>query len=146
MPEKLRTGDLGKVMLATVREAPGLREAERILGTGNLFIGDQNENCSGGPFFTGLTAWLYQRGIQRVLCEGGPSLLSSLLAAGIVDELNISIVPTLLGGFGPTLLPRGTNSLNGLSLNRMLVAADGTLFGSWTVASRCGGVPTGEER
>ena len=37
------------------------------------------------------------RGVRRVLCEGGPTLLRSLLEAGLVDELLLTIAPRLLG-------------------------------------------------
>jgi riboflavin biosynthesis pyrimidine reductase len=33
-----------------------------------------------------------------VLSEGGPALLSAALAAGVVDELDLSIAPALVGG------------------------------------------------
>ncbi len=38
-----------------------------------------------------------RRGVRRVLCEGGPTLLRSLLEAGLVDELLLTIAPRLLG-------------------------------------------------
>ena len=38
-----------------------------------------------------------RRGVRRVLCEGGPTLLRSLLEAELVDELLITIAPRLLG-------------------------------------------------
>ena len=41
---------------------------------------------------------LVGRGLGRVLCEGGPALLSSALAAGVVDELCLTVSPRLLGG------------------------------------------------
>lgn len=37
------------------------------------------------------------RGVRRVLCEGGPTLLRSLLEAGLLDELLLTIAPRLLG-------------------------------------------------
>jgi riboflavin-specific deaminase-like protein len=37
-------------------------------------------------------------GVQRVLCEGGPHLALQLLAAGLIDELFLTIAPTLAGG------------------------------------------------
>jgi riboflavin biosynthesis pyrimidine reductase len=43
-------------------------------------------------------AALRERGLRRVLCEGGPSLFGSLLAADVVDELCITIEPTLEAG------------------------------------------------
>jgi len=36
--------------------------------------------------------------VQSLLCEGGPHLATALLAAGIVDELFLSLSPTLVGG------------------------------------------------
>ena len=38
-------------------------------------------------------AALAERGLRHVLCEGGPTLLASALAAGVVDELALSLVP-----------------------------------------------------
>lgn len=38
-----------------------------------------------------------RRGARRVLCEGGPTLLRSLLEAGLVDELLLTVAPRLLG-------------------------------------------------
>lgn len=37
-------------------------------------------------------------GVHTVLCEGGPHLNAQLLAAGLVDELFLSLAPTLAGG------------------------------------------------
>ncbi|HVA74116.1 MAG TPA: pyrimidine reductase family protein [Acidimicrobiales bacterium] len=37
------------------------------------------------------------RGLQRVLCEGGPSLLNSLIAANLVDEMCVTISPLMAG-------------------------------------------------
>lgn len=37
-------------------------------------------------------------GIQSVFVEGGPAIVSSLLRAGLVDELLVYIAPALLGG------------------------------------------------
>lgn len=40
---------------------------------------------------------LARRGHERVLCEGGPTLLRSLVAADLLDELCITFSPWLLG-------------------------------------------------
>lgn len=37
-------------------------------------------------------------GLPRVLTEGGPSLLGALIAGGLLDELCLTIAPTLVGG------------------------------------------------
>lgn len=41
---------------------------------------------------------LADRGLGRVLCEGGPHLLGSLAAAGRLDELCLTLAPLLAGG------------------------------------------------
>jgi riboflavin biosynthesis pyrimidine reductase len=46
----------------------------------------------------------------RLLCEGGPSLVTSLLAEGLVDELCLNIAPTLVGGSRHTRLLDGLPS------------------------------------
>ena len=43
---------------------------------------------------------LGEAGADLVLCEGGPSLNGQLLAAGVVDELCLSLAPMLVGGDG----------------------------------------------
>ncbi|MHB8240545.1 MAG: dihydrofolate reductase family protein [Solirubrobacteraceae bacterium] len=37
-------------------------------------------------------------GVESLLCEGGPHLSAQLLAAGLVDELYLSVAPKLVGG------------------------------------------------
>ncbi|MGC5222337.1 bifunctional diaminohydroxyphosphoribosylaminopyrimidine deaminase/5-amino-6-(5-phosphoribosylamino)uracil reductase RibD [Micromonospora sp. DT81.3] len=41
---------------------------------------------------------LHARGIQRVFVEGGPTLASAFVAAGLADEVLAYIAPVLLGG------------------------------------------------
>ncbi|MFD4423092.1 bifunctional diaminohydroxyphosphoribosylaminopyrimidine deaminase/5-amino-6-(5-phosphoribosylamino)uracil reductase RibD [Agromyces sp. NPDC058484] len=41
---------------------------------------------------------LQRRGIRSLFVEGGPTLASAFLAAGLVDELLVYLAPTLLGG------------------------------------------------
>jgi riboflavin biosynthesis pyrimidine reductase len=40
---------------------------------------------------------LAARGLRRVLCEGGPSLLAGLAAAGLLDEVCLTVSPLLAG-------------------------------------------------
>jgi riboflavin biosynthesis pyrimidine reductase len=42
-------------------------------------------------------AGLHERGLRHILCEGGPHLLGSLTAAGLVDEVCLTISPLLTG-------------------------------------------------
>lgn len=49
---------------------------------------------------------LADRGLTRVLCEGGPITFAALAAAGVVDELCLSMTPLLVGP-GPTRVTDG---------------------------------------
>jgi len=40
---------------------------------------------------------LAERGLRRLVCEGGPTLFGTALAAGIVDELCLTLSPLLTG-------------------------------------------------
>ena len=53
---------------------------------------------SGGVDLQRMAAELAARGLHQVLCEGGPTLFGSLLAADLVDELCLTISPLLVGG------------------------------------------------
>jgi riboflavin biosynthesis pyrimidine reductase len=50
---------------------------------------------------------LEERGLTRILSEGGPIAFGSLAVAGVVDELCLSITPMLVGP-GPTRIVDGT--------------------------------------
>ena len=78
---------------------------------------------------------LAERGLEHVTGEGGPALFRSALAAGIVDELDLSIAPTLVGG-GPRLL--GDAGLPELLRGRLLqvLEEDGVLFTRYAVERR----------
>jgi 5-amino-6-(5-phosphoribosylamino)uracil reductase len=41
--------------------------------------------------------------VRLLLCEGGPTLFGSLVAAGLADELFLTVAPTLAGGDGPPI-------------------------------------------
>jgi riboflavin biosynthesis pyrimidine reductase len=71
-------------------------------------------------------AVLSDRGLRRVLCEGGPHLLTELLAAGHVDELCLTVSPTLVGG-DLHLLANPLPTPVGLRLEHLL-EDDGSLF------------------
>jgi riboflavin biosynthesis pyrimidine reductase len=55
----------------------------------------------------------HEHAIESVLCEGGPTLNHQLASADLLDELCLTVAPTLLGGgskpiFGAQRLPSGT--------------------------------------
>lgn len=45
-----------------------------------------------------LLAALAERGLHRVVCEGGPTVLAEIVAEGALDELSLTLTPRLVGG------------------------------------------------
>jgi riboflavin biosynthesis pyrimidine reductase len=71
---------------------------------------------------------LYDRGLGRVLCEGGPTLFRALLLAGLVDEFCCTTSPRLAGPGHRGLLGAQTISAPiSLALTAVL-EGDGTLL------------------
>ena len=71
---------------------------------------------------------LAERGLLRVLTEGGPSLHDSFIAAGLLDELCLSIAPVLLGGAAPRIAA-GPNALRtGMRRAHLLADDAGYLY------------------
>lgn len=77
-------------------------------------------------------ASLVERGWTNILCEGGPSLLRDLLAAGVVDELCSTTVPRLIGG-EHLRITNGAPVDVSLGLHT-LIEAEGTLLVRWLVS------------
>lgn len=74
-----------------------------------------------------VVAALRARGLVRVLCEGGPRLLGSVVAAGALDELCLTTSPSLVGGPAARVAHGPTAAPTGLSL-ASLCTAQGYLF------------------
>ncbi len=116
--------DAGPVLLITCASAPNLVAARDLLGAENVLVcGDAEVDL-----VTAL-AEMHRRGWHRVLTEGGPHLLGSLLCAGLVDEVCLSIAPGLCSGVG--LRVAAGPALDVGFVPRVLVEEDGTLMGRW---------------
>jgi riboflavin biosynthesis pyrimidine reductase len=76
---------------------------------------------------TALLADLHRRGHRSVLVEGGPSFNAQLVAAGLVDEVNLSLSPMLVGGTSARLAQGGTERPTDLVWAH-LWEAEGLLF------------------
>ncbi len=77
-------------------------------------------------------AELARRGLAQVLCEGGPHLFGSLLAADLVDELCLTVSPLLIGP-GPGRIVAGPGRSEPLPMRLAhLLEADGTLLTRYT--------------
>jgi riboflavin biosynthesis pyrimidine reductase len=71
---------------------------------------------------------LGDRGLGRVLCEGGPHLLGDLAAAGLLDELCLSLSPTLAGPGAGRIIAGQPSRARPLALTQVLAEDDGFLF------------------
>jgi riboflavin-specific deaminase-like protein len=69
---------------------------------------------------------LADQGIEQVLCEGGPHLFRAALTAGVVDELDLTVAPALVGG-ETRLLDAGLPGVRRLQTLQVL-EEDGVLF------------------
>ena len=76
--------------------------------------------------FKSLIALFVSRGWMKVLCEGGPTLLGSLHTLGLIDEIALTIAPSLVGG-GRSLLQEGAEIRRDFVLASLL-QAEGNLF------------------
>lgn len=57
----------------------------------------------GGPAGLGqVTEDLHRRGVRTLMVEGGRSVLTQLLVAGLADELQLAVAPILVGDAGGT--------------------------------------------
>jgi riboflavin biosynthesis pyrimidine reductase len=70
---------------------------------------------------------LAARGLGRVLCEGGPHLFGDLAAAGLVDELCLSLSPTLAGPGAARIIAGPASAGRPMTL-RQVLADDDFLF------------------
>ena len=88
---RLFTDTVVPPLILTVESAPADRRAALTEAGGDVVV---------LPRLTPdvLLGELARRGLDRVLCEGGPSLLGALQAADAVDELCLTVAPLLVGG------------------------------------------------
>lgn len=110
----------GRAMLATHASAPALQGVER------LVCGEHEVDA------VLLLRTLRERGARSVLCEGGPSLLTALLGAGVVDELALTTAPMIVGDVGDASLT--TAPLDVPMRWRGGAVIDGTVFALWRVS------------
>jgi riboflavin-specific deaminase-like protein len=76
-----------------------------------------------------MLADLRARGVRALLCEGGPTLNRALLAAGVVDELFLTLSPLLVGQAAAPRIVEGEDLPEPVPLSLVWVLAhEGELF------------------
>jgi riboflavin biosynthesis pyrimidine reductase len=76
---------------------------------------------------------LRERGLSRILCEGGPSLFAALVAGGLVDEVDLTVSP-LLAGPGPGRIVAGVPHVPAPLRLQHVLDEDGMLFLRYAVS------------
>lgn len=75
-----------------------------------------------------IVAALHERDLRSVLCEGGPHLFGSLLEDGVVDELFLTVNPTLEAGDAMRILAGELTEPTRLSLSSVLASGSTLLL------------------
>lgn len=73
-------------------------------------------------------AALADRGVYRVLTEGGPMLFSSFVERGMLDELCLTIAPSLVGGLASRIATGPGQVLTAMRCAHILTDHDGYLY------------------
>lgn len=119
-----RTEDYGPADRPMVVVSRSGRLPDRLRGVEDVFVEPLGDAVT-------FRESLVERGWTTILCEGGPSLLRDLLAAGVVDELCTTTVPRLVAGAGPRIVSGPPVDVP-LTLHTLL-EQDGTLLARWLV-------------
>jgi riboflavin-specific deaminase-like protein len=123
-------------------DLPLLNEPEQrvVIATGSDAtlpdLGDHVEYARVGDDLPRLMGYLRERhGVRSILCEGGPTLNSYLFAAGLVDELFLSLSPQAIGGAAALTIVAGRELVEPAGMALVSVAeADGELFTRWRIS------------
>jgi riboflavin biosynthesis pyrimidine reductase len=115
-----------RTIVLTTRAAPAGRRAEAGRHADVAITGDDSTSPQAAIHA------LAERGHQRILLEGGPHLLGHIAAAGLLDELCLTVSPLLAGGQAGRILASAAGddvpeAQAGLELAHVL-AGDGFLF------------------
>ncbi|GAA0968010.1 2,5-diamino-6-ribosylamino-4(3H)-pyrimidinone 5'-phosphate reductase [Nocardioides aquaticus] len=126
VPDGLRDAEPGRVVMVVPAGAEHLGEAEQVLGADNVWVVGEDEID-----FAALRDRMTAAGWREVTCEGGPTTLAALLAAGLIDEVAATVVPRVLAG-EHARMSMGPDVDVDLDLISLL-EQDGTLLGRWRV-------------
>lgn len=75
-----------------------------------------------------MLATLADRGLPRILTEGGPMLFSSFVEHGLLDELCLTVAPTLVGGSARRIATGSEQVLTAMRCAHILTDDDGYLY------------------
>jgi riboflavin biosynthesis pyrimidine reductase len=118
--------DAGDVLLVTCSRAGNktIDLAREALGEDQVIVEGQQSVDLAAALDT-----LALRGMRRILCEGGPHLMRDLTASGRLDELCLTLAPTVVAG-SHTRITAG-DPVTADFVPRLLIESQGTILGRW---------------
>jgi 3,4-dihydroxy 2-butanone 4-phosphate synthase/GTP cyclohydrolase II len=105
---KILEADAPTTILSTYRSS---HERRSMLKARDVKVRLVDPSPDGVELQAGLAA-LRDEGVESLLVEGGAKVITSMLAAGVVDRLIVGVAPTIIG--------RGTDSVGSLGVNRII--------------------------
>ncbi|MGN6088287.1 MAG: pyrimidine reductase family protein [Actinomycetales bacterium] len=115
----------GRTVIVTCESAPEDRRKRLAEDVDVVVAGDERVDLRDA------IRQLAERGLRRLDCEGGPSLLAQLVAADVLDELCLTLSPLLTAGdAGRSLRGPVLDPVRHLRLTHLL-EEDSFLFGRW---------------
>lgn len=130
LPLLTTAADDGSVpLIITGTDAP-TEHHERLDGRAEIVVVDRPR-----PEVSDVLAVLHGRGVSTVLCEGGPALNGQLAAHDLIDEVDITHAPLLVGGISARIL----DTAHPVSLRMRLAhlwEQDGTLLARYVRTGR----------
>ncbi|CAN5289021.1 bifunctional diaminohydroxyphosphoribosylaminopyrimidine deaminase/5-amino-6-(5-phosphoribosylamino)uracil reductase RibD [soil metagenome] len=95
-PSLTARGDAGELM--EHQPLPVVVGQRAIPGDAKLWDHPRGVLEAGSRDLPEVLGWLFEQGIRRAYVEGGPTLASAFVAAGLVDEYSIYLAPKVIGG------------------------------------------------
>lgn len=112
------------VVITTTDAPPDRLEALRVAGVDVITHGEVEID------WTALFEELGTRGWRKVLCEGGPTLHGDLVTLDLVDEVCLTVAPTMTSGDAPRIAHSRRPVTRGMRLGHS-VAVDDVLLTRW---------------
>jgi riboflavin biosynthesis pyrimidine reductase len=105
---------------------------DRLRGHGDVVDASSDDPIVVDP--TAVLSELARRGLFRVLCEGGPTLLGNIVERDLLDELALTVAPMLVGGGAPRVVHNAGSRTAGLRLAQIVGDHEGYLYLRYTRA------------
>ena len=109
---------------STGSSGAGPSKAQALAGVADLLVAGSAELDAGR-----MRSGLAERGLEQILCEGGPSFFGALIGAGAVDELCLTVAPQLLAGDAPRIAHGNDVGATRMRLQHVLREGDALFLG-----------------